>query len=77
MSGPATAIVRPEQLGLRAGDAGTVIDVEYYGHDVRYDVKLDDGTLATVRTLRADFTLGDRVALVFDGDSVPTWATSR
>lgn len=71
--GPATAIVRPEQLGLQAGEAGTVIDLEYYGHDVRYDVRLDDGTLATVRTLRADFAVDDRVALSFSGTSVPTW----
>lgn len=73
LDGPATAIVRPEQLGLRAGQSGTVIDVEYYGHDVRYDVHLDDGTVATVRTLRADFAVDDRVALAFDGNSVPTW----
>ena len=75
VDGPAVAIVRPEQLGLRPGEAGTVVDIEYYGHDVRYDVLLDDGSTATIRTLRADFGIDDRVALAFDGVSVPAWST--
>ena len=76
VDGPAVAIVRPEQLGLRRGDSGTVVDVEYYGHDVRYDVQLDDGSTATIRTLRAEFAVDDRVALTFDGLSVPAWTSS-
>lgn len=66
-------IVRPEQLILHAGTAGVVADVEYYGHDVRYDVVLNDGRAATVRAVRADFATGDRVDVSFDGSSVPAW----
>jgi iron(III) transport system ATP-binding protein len=71
--GPATAIVRPEQLRLRRGDTAVVADIEYYGHDVRYDVVMDDGTAATVRSITAQFRPGDRVDVVFSGDSVPVW----
>lgn len=75
VDGPAVAIVRPEQLGLLPGDTATVVDIEYYGHDVRYDVALDDGAMATVRAVRAEFAIDDRVDLAFAGDSVPTWPT--
>jgi iron(III) transport system ATP-binding protein len=73
--GPATAIVRPEQLRLHAGDTAVVADIEYYGHDVRYDVVMDDGTLATVRAVTARFDAGDRVDVAFAGESVPVWST--
>ncbi|NNE94468.1 MAG: ABC transporter ATP-binding protein [Acidimicrobiales bacterium] len=72
-SGPATAIVRPEQLGLRPGNSAVVVDIEYYGHDVRYDVLMDDGTTAMVRALYAQFGVDDRVEVVFSGASVPVW----
>ncbi|MFW2381659.1 MAG: ABC transporter ATP-binding protein [Acidimicrobiales bacterium] len=71
--GVATAIVRPEQLQLQAGESAVVADIEYYGHDVRYDVVMDDGTAATVRSLTAEFGVGDRVDVVFAGGSVPVW----
>ncbi|MBT8240305.1 MAG: TOBE domain-containing protein, partial [Acidimicrobiia bacterium] len=73
--GPATAIVRPEQLRLQSGDTAVVADIEYYGHDVRYDVVMDDGTLATVRAVTAQFDTGDRVAVAFAGHSVPVWVS--
>jgi iron(III) transport system ATP-binding protein len=72
-NGSATAIVRPEQLRLRHGDSAVVVDIEYYGHDVRYDVVMDDGTLATVRALTAQFGPGDRVDVEFSGGTVPVW----
>lgn len=68
-----TAIVRPEQLTLQPGEGGDVVDLEYYGHDVRYDVVLDNGLAATVRSLRPEFRVGDRVAVAFAGTSVPVW----
>jgi len=73
VDGEVTVIVRPEQLVLRPGSAGVVADVEYYGHDVRYDIVLADGRAATVRSVRADFAAGDRVDVAFDGSSVPAW----
>lgn len=72
-TGQVTAIVRPEQLSLRSGDSAVVVDIEYYGHDVRYDVVMDDGTSAMVRAVTAQFDTGDRVDVVFSGDSVPVW----
>lgn len=69
-------IVRPEQLLLTAGTAGVVADVEYYGHDVRYDIVLTDGRAATVRSVRPDFATGDHVDVAFDGSSVPAWPTA-
>lgn len=71
-----TVIVRPEQLILTSGTAGIVADVEYYGHDVRYDIVLTDGRAATVRAIRADFAVGDHVDVSFDGSSVPAWPTA-
>ena len=73
VDGEVIVIVRPEQLVLRPGTAGIVADVEYYGHDVRYDIVLADGSAATVRSVRADFAAGDHVDVAFDGSSVPAW----
>lgn len=75
-NGEVVVIVRPEQLILQPGTAGVVADVEYYGHDVRYDIVLSDGRTATVRSIRAAFAVGDRVDVAFDGSSVPAWPTS-
>ncbi len=72
-SGDVVAIVRPEQLTLQPGATGEVVDLEYYGHDVRYDVVLDTGLAVTVRSLRPEFTVGDRVDVAFSGTSVPVW----
>lgn len=74
--GAVTAIVRPEQLAIHSGTSGEVVDLEYYGHDVRYDVVLDDGLAVTVRALRPQFTVGDRVDVAFSGTSVPVWPSS-
>ena len=75
-SGDVTAIVRPEQLTVQSGASGDVVDVEYYGHDVRYDVMLDNGLAVTVRSLRSEFATGDRVDVAFSGTSVPVWSGS-
>lgn len=79
--GEVTVIVRPEQLVLEherepGTSSGVVIDVEYYGHDVRYDVLLDSGVTATVRSARLDFAVDERVVVGFDGTSVPAWPTA-
>lgn len=63
-------LVRPEQVVLSAGDAAEITAVEYYGHDVRYELLLGDGTTLSARThpdiLRQR---GDRVAIAFDGST--------
>ena len=66
-------IVRPEELTVTAGTQATIEDLEYYGHDVRYGVKLNDGTMASVRSLIPEFTVGDSVDVHFRGSTVPVW----
>jgi iron(III) transport system ATP-binding protein len=78
--GSFTLLVRPEQVALRAlddggaGTAGEITAVEYYGHDVRYELLLDDGSSLAART-HPDrlFERGDRVAVHFDGSSTEAW----
>ncbi|MFK7917676.1 MAG: ABC transporter ATP-binding protein [Ilumatobacter sp.] len=67
---PVDVLVRPEQVALSAGTTAEIVAVEYYGHDVRYELRLDDGTTLAARThpdvLRQR---GERVAISFDGDA--------
>jgi iron(III) transport system ATP-binding protein len=67
-SGDVDVMVRPEQVGIYAGDNGTVEHVEFYGHDSIYLVALDGGTTIRSRVLTTpEFRAGDRVALGFTG----------
>ena len=73
--GQVQVLVRPEQIALAAwsdaddslvGEAATVAAVEYYGHDVRYELELDDGTTLAARTHSTElFARGDRVVATF------------
>jgi iron(III) transport system ATP-binding protein len=68
-------LVRPEQIALAArsdaddrpiGEGAAVTAVEYYGHDVRYELELDDGTMLAARTHSTElFERGDRVIATF------------
>jgi iron(III) transport system ATP-binding protein len=68
-------LVRPEQIALAAwsdaadrpvGEGAAVTAVEYYGHDVRYELELDDGTMLAARTHSTElFVRGDRVIATF------------
>ncbi|MBC49047.1 MAG: hypothetical protein CMF24_04910 [Ilumatobacter sp.] len=68
-------LVRPEQIALTSwsnsddrpvGEVATVVNVEYYGHDVRYELQLDDGTSLAARTHSTElFIRGDRVVATF------------
>ncbi len=68
LDGTVDVLVRPEQVALSPGDAAEITNVEYYGHDVRYELLVDDGTTLSARThpdvLRQR---GDRVAIAFGG----------
>lgn len=67
-SGDVHVMVRPEQVGIYAGDEGTVEHVEFYGHDSIYLVALDGGSTVRSRVLTTpEFRPGDRVALGFTG----------
>lgn len=71
--GTVDVLIRPEQVALAAGDSAEITTVEYYGHDVRYELVLADGSTLSARThpdhLRER---GDRVDISFDGDAVTT-----
>ena len=60
-------LVRPEQVNLRQNPTGgtaaaTVRTVEYYGHDVRYEIELADGTVLAARTHSTElYERGDTV----------------
>jgi iron(III) transport system ATP-binding protein len=72
--GELVVLVRPEQVALHDGDDGEIVQVEYYGHDVRYDVALADGTTLIVRTPPSDLReRGDRVCVRFDGAPTEYW----
>jgi iron(III) transport system ATP-binding protein len=68
--GPITVLVRPEQVELSPGDDAEITTVEYYGHDVRYELRLADGTVLSARTHPDQLhQRGDRVAIAFDSTS--------
>jgi iron(III) transport system ATP-binding protein len=60
-------LVRPEQVSLcqdpaDGTEAATVRTVEYYGHDVRYEIELADGTVLAARTHSTElYERGDTV----------------
>ncbi len=67
-------LVRPEHVALLAGDCAEITNVEYYGHDVRYELRLDDGSPLVARTKAGTLhERGDRVCVRYDGDAAPAW----
>jgi iron(III) transport system ATP-binding protein len=76
--GPARVLLRPEELGIVAGDSATVEILEFYGHDSVYVVRLDDGAAIRVRigSLPA-FRPGDRVAVSYVGAPTVAYAVTR
>lgn len=68
--------VRPEQLAVAPGGAGTIESVEYFGHDARYEVAIADQRVG-VRVHSAEFAIGDRVDVTFVGGTVPGWGTTE
>jgi len=66
-------LVRPEQISVSStanadgavdgeGSLATVENVEYYGHDVRYELSLGDGTALAARTKSTElFARGEQV----------------
>lgn len=72
----AEVVLRPEHLRLDAHGDAEISDVEYYGHDVRYEVVLAEGTSVSVRSLEPVHAVGDRVKVTYTGPPVPVWATT-
>jgi len=79
-------LVRPEQVGLTAaaeadaatiGQAGVITAVEYYGHDVRYELELTDGTELAARTHSTElYERGDRVVATFQSRQRGSWSAA-
>ena len=75
--GPCRVLARPEHLVMIAGSAGEVVDVEFFGHDTTYRVRMSGGSEREgsldaaelmVRSIAAPrFRLGDRVDLSYEG----------
>ncbi len=67
--GPATVLVRPEQLVLFAGGRPGVVEKRaYYGHDGTLGVRLDNGELVSIRVPTADLApIGTDVSVALNG----------
>lgn len=66
-------LVRPEQVELSPGDDAEITTVEYYGHDVRYELRLNDGTTLSARAHPDRLHhRGDRVAIAFEPTATTT-----
>ena len=66
-------LVRPEQIALSPGDDAEITTVEYYGHDVRYELLLPDGTVLSARAHPDRLhQRGERVAISFESSATTT-----
>jgi iron(III) transport system ATP-binding protein len=67
--GEVDVMIRPEELLVHAGGEDAVIeDIEFYGHDAVYELRMDDGRRLRSRILAApDLHPGQRVGLKYSG----------
>jgi len=73
LSSAVVVLVRPEQVELSPGDDAEITTVEYYGHDVRYELRLNDGTVLSARAHPDRLhQRGDRVAIAFEPSATTT-----
>lgn len=73
LDGNIAVLVRPEQVALSPGDDAEITTVEYYGHDVRYELLLADGTMLSARAHPDRLhQRGDRVAISFESSATTT-----
>ena len=75
--GAVELILRPERLELLAGDDGVIEQVDYYGHDTTYHIRLDAGLELLVRVLATpELQIGDRVSVGYTGAPAPSFAAN-
>jgi iron(III) transport system ATP-binding protein len=73
LDGEVAVLIRPEQVELSPGDDAEITTVEYYGHDVRYELRLADGTMLSARTHPDQLhQRGERVAISFEPSATTT-----
>lgn len=68
--GPVSVMIRPEAVELEADDESPhqIVERNYFGADVRYEVRLSDGTMLTARLAPwHDVPVGARVNIVVRG----------
>jgi iron(III) transport system ATP-binding protein len=86
-NGPATVLVRPEQLRVTAAPMpgsvpATIGNIDYHGHDSLAELTLDDATMLTARLTdtagvdNVDIKVGDRVCVQAVGEMV-AWPDVR
>ncbi|MDX2382344.1 MAG: ABC transporter ATP-binding protein [Acidimicrobiia bacterium] len=69
-----SVLVRPEHVSLHPGRCALVTNVEYYGHDVRYELELKDGSTLAARTTSSHlYARGDRVCVRYEGEMAEAW----
>ncbi len=75
-SGEAVAMLRPEQISCRTGDAngaprGRVVATEFYGHDGTARVRLSNGLEVKARAVGSRLAkVGDEVSLEIEGEAL-------
>lgn len=69
--GPATVLIRPEQVALSAHGSAAVSahvdEVDYFGHDALVKLRLRDGSIAMARTLGGSPPAGSEVGVSVAG----------
>jgi len=69
LRGGVDVVVRPERILVAPGDAAVIEQIEYYGHDAVYRVRLEGGGLVRSRVLAGpQLRPGDRVSLRYVGE---------
>jgi iron(III) transport system ATP-binding protein len=67
-NGSVDVLVRAEEVLVHAGDAATIEEVVFYGHDAVYNIRTDAGEEICSRVLAApEYRPGDRVELKYSG----------
>lgn len=74
LRGPVEVVLRPEHVALESGGEGTVAAVEFYGHDTAYSVLLGDARISARRISAPVFSVGDHVALQYEGPPAAVFA---
>lgn len=74
-AGDVEVLLRPEDLRLSPGGMATVVDADFFGHDMMISVGLPAGETIAVRTSAdAKFQVGDAVTITYVGQPAVAFA---
>jgi iron(III) transport system ATP-binding protein len=73
--GPAEVLIRPEQIRIRpendpTGLSGTIVSLEYYGHDMSIGLQVSGLRLIARATTEASLRVGDHASIAIEGPVV-------